>query len=110
MRWQRLGEAQRRRAVLDDLTTWWGPQAAEPDDLILQNWNEESWSTGAFTSFVTPGAWTTYGPIWQQPHGRVIWAGTEAASRWPGYFEGAIEAGLAAAAQVRGLLGGKPAT
>ena len=110
VRWQRLGEAQRRQAVLDDLATWWGPQAAEPDDLILQNWNEESWSTGAFTSFVTPGAWTTYGPIWQRSHGRVIWAGTEAASRWPGYFEGAIEAGLAAAEQVRGLLGGRPAT
>jgi monoamine oxidase len=35
----------------------------------------------------------------------VVWAGTEAASRWPGYFEGAIEAGLAAADRVRGLLG-----
>jgi monoamine oxidase len=35
----------------------------------------------------------------------VVWAGTEAASRWPGYFEGAIEAGLAAAGRVRGLLG-----
>jgi len=30
----------------------------------------------------------------------VIWAGTEAARRWPGYFEGAIEAGLAASEQV----------
>jgi len=34
-----------------------------------------------------------------------VWAGTEAASRWPGYFEGAIEAGLAAAEQVQTLLG-----
>jgi L-amino acid dehydrogenase len=34
-----------------------------------------------------------------------VWAGTEAASRWPGYFEGAIEAGLAAAEQVQALLG-----
>jgi monoamine oxidase len=35
----------------------------------------------------------------------VVWAGTEASSRWPGYFEGAIEAGLAATDRVRGLLG-----
>jgi monoamine oxidase len=107
VRWQRLGEAQRRRAVLEDLVTWWGPQAAEPDELVLHNWNQESWSSGAFTSFLTPGAWSTYGSVWQQPHGRVVWAGTEASCRWPGYFEGAIEAGLAAAGQVRESLGGR---
>jgi monoamine oxidase len=105
VRWQRLGEAPRRRALLHDLTTWWGPEAAEPADLVMHNWNGESWSGGAFTSYMAPGAWTTYGPVWQQAHGRVVWAGTEAACRWPGYLEGAIEAGLAAADQVRELLG-----
>ena len=105
VRWQRLGEAPRRRALLHDLTTWWGPEAAEPTDLVIHNWNGESWSGGAFTSYMAPGAWTTYGPVWQQAHGRVVWAGTEAACRWPGYFEGAVEAGLAAANQVRELLG-----
>ena len=106
VRWQRLSPAERRRALLQDLVSWWGPEAGEPTELVSHNWNEESWSSGAFTSYVAPGAWTTYGSIWQQPHGRVVWAGTEASSRWPGYFEGAIEAGLAAATQVRQLLGG----
>ena len=109
VRWQRLSEAQRRQAVLTDLASWWGAEAAEPTELVLHNWNEESWSGGAFTSFPAPGALTTYGPVGQQAHGRVVWAGTEAASRWPGYFEGAIEAGLAAAAQVGALLGGESA-
>ncbi|MFM7634838.1 MAG: flavin monoamine oxidase family protein [Cyanobacteriota bacterium] len=104
VRWQALPERQRRQAVLADLQAWWGAAAAEPLELVLHNWNREHWSGGAFTSFLTPGAWTSYGPIWQRPHQRVVWAGTEAASRWPGYFEGAIEAGLAAAAQVRLLL------
>jgi monoamine oxidase len=103
-RWQQLPEREQRRAVLADLVAWWGPQAADPLELVLHNWNAEPWSGGAFTSFLTPGAWTSYGPIWQEPHGRVLWAGTEASSRWPGYFEGAIEAGLAAAEQARGLL------
>jgi monoamine oxidase len=107
VRWQRLGERQRRQAVLADLATWWGPLAFEPEELVLHNWNEEAWSSGAFTSFLAPGAWTTYGQVWQQPHGRVFWAGTEASSRWPGYFEGAIEAGLAAADQVQGLGAGR---
>lgn len=106
VRWQRLPEPQRRQAVLDDLARWWGPQAAEPEELVLHNWNAETWTGGAFTSFPAPGVLTTYGPAAQGPHGRVVWAGTEAASRWAGYFEGAIEAGLAAAQQVRELLGG----
>jgi monoamine oxidase len=105
VRWQRLPEAERRRAVLADLITLWGPQAGEPEDLVIHNWNQEPWSGGAFTSFFTPGAWTTYGRAWQAPLGRVVWAGTEVARRWPGYFEGAIEAGLAAAEQVREMLG-----
>jgi len=72
---------------------------------VLHNWNQEPWSGGAFTSFFTPGAWCSYGQAWQAPHGRVVWAGTEVACRWPGYFEGAIEAGISAAEQVRQLLG-----
>jgi monoamine oxidase len=53
--WQRLTEAERRRMVLADLVSWWGPEAAEPSELVLHNWNEESWSGGAFTSFLSPG-------------------------------------------------------
>ena len=94
---QQLPDAEKRKAILDDLVAYWGPEAARPEELLWQNWNEESWSTGAFTSFVTPGAWTTYGQSWQESHGRIHWAGTEASMRWPGYFEGAIEAGIQAA-------------
>jgi monoamine oxidase len=105
VRLQQVPESEQRRLVLKDLACLWGAEAAEPSELVLHNWNDESWSGGAFTSFLGPGAWSRYGSVWQQPHGRVIWAGTEAARRWPGYFEGAIEAGLAASAQV-GQLGG----
>ena len=94
---QQMTADEQRQAVLDDLVAYWGPEARSPEELIIHNWNQEAWSTGAFTSFVTPGAWTTYGQQWQQSHGRVHWAGTEASSRWPGYFEGAIEAGIQAA-------------
>lgn len=98
---QQMTPVQQRKAVLDDLVAYWGPEAGSPEELIIQNWNQESWSTGAFTSFVTPGAWTTYGQQWQESHGRVHWAGTEASSRWPGYFEGAIEAGIQASIKAK---------
>ena len=97
---QQKTSKEQRQAVLEDLIAYWGPEAGVPEELIIQNWNHEAWSTGAFTSFVTPGAWTTYGQGWQQSHGRVHWAGTEASSRWPGYFEGAIEAGIQASSKV----------
>ena len=102
---QHVSAAEQRSLVLEDLVAYWGAEAGAPEELPIENWNEESWSTGAFTSFVSPGAWTTYGQGWQQSHGRVHWAGTEASSRWPGYFEGAIEAGLQAAKRVETQIG-----
>jgi len=89
---QQLSPAEQRSAVLTDLVSYLGDDAAQPNELVLQNWNHEDWMSGAFTSYVTPGAWTTYGQYWQEPHGRVHWAGTEASTRWRGYLEGALEA------------------
>ena len=101
-----LAQAQRRAAVLADLEACWGPEAARPLDLIEQDWTQETWSTGAFTTYQSPGAWTGFGPAWRQCHGRVLWAGTEMATRWPGYGEGAILAGEEAAQQALALVGG----
>jgi len=102
---------ERQRLILDDLVAYWGPEAAKPLELIEQPWNAEPWSGGAFTSFLTPGTWTSYarlaageqGGPGPAAHGRVHWAGTEMSPRWPGYFEGAIEAGERAAAAVQQL-------
>jgi monoamine oxidase len=99
VRWQQWSRQAQQESVLADLEAYWGPKAAKPSQLILHNWTEEPWTLGAFTNALIPGAWTSYGPIWREPHGRVLWAGTEASLRWPGYFEGAIEAGMTAAEQ-----------
>ncbi len=100
-----LASTQRRTAVLADLEACWGPEAANPLDLIEQDWNQDSWSTGAFTTFLSPGAWTGFGKAWRQNHGQVLWAGTEMATHWPGYAEGAILAGEVAADQALALVG-----
>jgi monoamine oxidase len=100
-----LPAEQRRRIILDDLAAYWGPEAATPLELVEQSWNAEPFSGGAFTSFLTPGSWTSHARLAADPqggpapadHGRVLWAGTEVSPRWPGYFEGAIEAGERAA-------------
>jgi len=104
---------QRRQLILDDLVAYWGPQAATPLDLVEQPWNDEPWTGGAFTSLLTPGTWigparlaaAAQGGPGPADHGRVLWAGTEVSPRWPGYFEGAIEAGERAAATAQIALG-----
>lgn len=109
---------QQRRLVLDDLIALWGPEAANPLDLVLQPWTASPWIGGAFTSFPAPGCWTSHGALAAGgeggpgpcSHGRVLWAGTEASPRWPGYFEGALEAAVQAAQDAERLcLGGNQA-
>lgn len=47
-----------------------------------------------------PGAWTGFGPALRAPVGRIHWAGTETATIWNGYIDGAIRSGEDAAAEV----------
>ncbi|MFN7898344.1 MAG: flavin monoamine oxidase family protein [Synechococcaceae cyanobacterium] len=109
-----LPAERQRQLVLRDLVSYWGPCAAEPLDLVLQPWNEEPWTGGAFTSFLTPGTWTSHARIAAQggegpgpaPLPRVLWAGTEVSPRWPGYFEGALEAAERAVVEALARLAG----
>ena len=102
----RLSDKEQRRLILEDFVRYLGPKAAEPLDLVVQRWIDEQWTTGGYTAFRTPGAWTGFGTTWQQPHGRIFWAGTEESTRWPGYFEGAIEAGIQAVDRAAAALDG----
>jgi monoamine oxidase len=90
--WSRLDPSERRKAVLDDMVAYLGAEAAEPEQYFEAIWNNEPWTTGAFVSHLTPGAWTGYGQAWRRPVGPIFWAGTDSAGEWPGYYEGAIAA------------------
>ena len=47
-----------------------------------------------------PGTLTTYGQELRRPHVRTHWAGTETATYWNGYMDGAVRAGKRASAEV----------
>lgn len=104
-RWAALGAEQRRAAVLDDLAAYFGPMALEPLEYMEKDWPQEPFIGGAFAAWMPPGLWTRSGDALLRPHGRVFWAGTEVAERWPGFFEGAVDSGERAAAAVAALLG-----
>jgi monoamine oxidase len=105
---RRLGPASagvRRRVVLDSLVRYFGPRAAAPSDFVELDWQRERWSGGCYGTLFGPNVWTRYGPALRQPAGPIHWAGTETATAWCGYMDGAVRSGERAAAEVLAELG-----
>ncbi len=97
-----LVPAERRAAVLACFERLYGARAAQPLEYAEQTWAAEEWSGGGPTSNFGPGGWTACGPALREPAGRIHWAGTETATVWSGYMEGALQAGERVAAEVLG--------
>jgi monoamine oxidase len=93
----RLEGDARRRAVLDAMARLVGDEAAAPRSYRDFNWLEERWSRGGPVGLMGPGTLTGLGPVLREPLGPVHWAGTDTATEWNGYMDGAIQAGERAA-------------
>lgn len=91
---------QRQAELTRGLVEILGEQARHPIGYVENDWLGEEWSGGCYAALGTLGLWTSLGPDLRRPCGRVHWAGTETATEWMGYFEGAIQAGERAAAEV----------
>ncbi|MDQ1521725.1 MAG: monoamine oxidase, partial [Actinomycetota bacterium] len=91
---------ERRRVVLDSLAAYFGPRAARPADWVELDWSAEEWTRGCYGAHFAPGVWTQFGPALREPVGRIHWAGTETATEWSGYMDGALQSGESAAAAV----------
>jgi monoamine oxidase len=98
--WSARPAEERRRAVIDDLTRLFGPDAAQPQAYFDQDWTAEVFTGGCSAGYAVPGALSRYGPALRAPVGRIHWAGSETAREWFGYMEGAIESGERAASAV----------
>ncbi|XP_045732518.2 amine oxidase [flavin-containing] A [Mirounga angustirostris] len=80
-------------------------EALQPVHYEEKNWCEEQYSGGCYTAYFPPGIMTQYGRVIRQPVDRIYFAGTETATHWSGYMEGAVEAGERAAREVLNALG-----
>lgn len=89
----RLDPAERRARVLGDLAGYFGARARNPIDYIERDWAEEEYSRGCYGAFATPGTLTRFGPALRRSVGPLHWAGTETATRWAGYIDGAVQSG-----------------
>lgn len=93
----------RRAAVLQALSERFGEAALSPIGFHEMNWGKETY-TSHCVSGLAPGVLTACGPALREPVGRLHWAGTEAATVWTGYLDGAVRAGISAAEAVRAQL------
>ncbi|XP_071957851.1 amine oxidase [flavin-containing] B-like [Antedon mediterranea] len=80
-------------------------KALHPVDYIEHNWMEEEFSGGCYMGATPPGVLTSYGKVIHKPVDRVYFAGTETATAWSGYMEGAVQAGERAAREILHAVG-----
>jgi monoamine oxidase len=99
---QRMGREALMQAALQQLVRLFGPEAASPSQLHLQDWAGEPETATPADGGPAAGHPAPQSTVLPAPwHGRVHLAGTEFAVGFPGYLEGAV---LAAERAVAALL------
>jgi monoamine oxidase len=102
--WGSYPADKRRSMVLAAFASIVGNEALSPLDFIDKDWPEEPWSVGCPVAYAPPGILTAFGDVIRTPVGPIHWAGTETATFWNGYMEGAVRSGERAAAEVLAVL------
>jgi monoamine oxidase len=105
---EEAGPDVRRKKVLQELERAFGPRARDPIEIVEQHWPGEPFTRGGPVAVSSPGALTGLGSALRDPIGVLHWAGTETATQWCGYLDGAISSGLRAADEVLSELSGVP--
>ncbi|KYQ89135.1 amine oxidase (flavin-containing) [Tieghemostelium lacteum] len=99
--WGKKTPEERKKAVLECYARWWGDKALHCRHYLEKDWKTEEYSRGCYLAYGGPGVLESCGDALRQPVGRIHWAGTETASKWIGYMEGALESGERAAQEVK---------
>lgn len=82
-----------------------GEEAASPLQVYFENWSEQQWSRGGYGVHYAPGVITNYGSALIKPIDCLHFAGTETATEWRLFMEGALQSGERAAKEVVAFLG-----
>uniref|UniRef100_A0A8C4TAA0 Amine oxidase n=1 Tax=Erpetoichthys calabaricus TaxID=27687 RepID=A0A8C4TAA0_ERPCA len=75
-------------------------EALHPVHYEEKDWCGEQYSGGCYTAYFPPGTFCQFSRVLRQPFGRLFFAGTETATKWSGYMDGAVQAGERAAKEV----------
>lgn len=97
---EKLSEQERRNEVLATLTRFLGNNAATPLQFHEKNWTEDEWTRGGYGIHYAPGVIINFGAALFEPVLTLHWAGSETATEWRMYMEGAVQSGERAAKEV----------
>lgn len=84
------------RSALEELLPGFGEHFTSAR---FMDWPSDPWTLAGY-SFPAPGEVTTIAPLWRTGLGRLQFAGEHTSTRFPGYMEGALESGVAAARNI----------
>jgi monoamine oxidase len=94
-----LPAAERARRALQSYVRYFGSAAGAPKRYFDQVWDREIYTGGCPVGVMPPGVMTEYGSALRAAVGRIHWAGTETATVWTGYMDGAVQSGERAATE-----------
>jgi monoamine oxidase len=107
--WGTRTRQERYQAVLGSFARYFGEQALAPlggeRGYVEMLWSAEQFTGGCYGGIFPPGVWLSYGPALRQPIGDVHWSGTETATIWNGYMDGAVQSGERVAQEIGQALG-----
>lgn len=96
----RMTAEARKAAVVGSLVRLFGPQANECTHFFEKQWEVEEWTGGCPVNVFPAGQFARFARVLRAPVGALHWAGTETATVWTGYMDGAAQSGERAAAEI----------
>lgn len=100
LRLHALADAALRAEVLTRIAAALGPQILEPLDVAMRDWIDDPWSGGGYSDIVADFSAHDAEALLRAGAAPIHFASSELSPSFPGYVEGAIVSGRAAAAAV----------
>lgn len=100
--WIQASPEERKAEAIATAVGCFGEQARNPREFVELSWMAQEFARGCYAGVMPPGVWTSFGPALRAPVGRIHWAGSETATFWAGYVEGALQSGERAASEIIG--------
>ena len=99
--WGDQSEEVRRTEIIEGLVKFYGEEARDYIDFIDKNWNLEPFNGGCPAFNLTSSSlMSDYSRALREPFYNVHFCGTESATEWQGYMDGAVESGERAAHEI----------
>ena len=99
-----LSHRDRAELELQSYVRYFGRKAREATMVFDYPWDNDRLAGGAPIGFMPPGVLLRFGEALRRPVGPIHWAGTETATAWSGFMDGAVQSGQRVAREVLAAL------